>query len=477
MAILFGLVNLLALSDPEQLPAPSRFGTLAITHVTVVHPESPSGRIPDQTVVMVGDRIRYVGEREGAPISPDARIIDGTGKFLIPGLWDSHIHTLRLSPQLHLPLLVAYGVTSARDMGDSCSWSSAADCARDVVGWMEARNRGEIVAPRLIETASYHLEELPGSDAALHALLDALVQRGDTVLKLQLAETVAPAEFDRVVQAATQRGLRVAGHLPYTVDLLATPAVMRSIEHDSSLLPQCHSGRADYDGRLRTKSDLLRSPDPARCDRLLASLVERDIAYVPTHVASSGQDLALARSASTVDAQQVSRHVIAPRRWLWALLRAAGREGAEEQKILAAFHRSALALTHRAQAAGVTLLAGTDALDADVIHGDSLHRELGFLVEAGLTPLEALRAATASPARHFHRADLGAVEAGKVADLVLLDADPLADIGNTRHIHAVIADGRWYGATEREAIFDFVSRQTSRWTMISRYLRGLWYDG
>jgi imidazolonepropionase-like amidohydrolase len=126
----------------------------------------------------------------------------------------------------------------------------------------------------------------------------------------------------------------------------------------------------------------------------------------------------------------------------------------------------------------VTVLAGSDALDADVIHGFGLHQELQYLVSAGLTPSQALFAATAGPAKAFGmESQLGLIESGKLADMVLLDANPLADIRHTQKINAVMTDGRLYAESERAAALHFVEDQARRISVICRFLRGMWFEG
>ena len=130
------------------------------------------------------------------------------------------------------------------------------------------------------------------------------------------------------------------------------------------------------------------------------------------------------------------------------------------------------------RAAGVVALAGTDAIDPEVIHGFALHEELEYLVRAGLTPAQALAAATTVPAR-FMGVDgvVGRIAAGQRADLVLLDADPLIDIRNSRRIHTVVFDGRVFGPTKRRALLSFVETHAHRASIVGRFLRGLWYGG
>ncbi|MEG3791636.1 amidohydrolase family protein [Lysobacter sp. CCNWLW3] len=472
----FLAINLLALPEPSVLPAPVRSPVTVISNANVVDPRGHGSIAYGQMIVIVGDTISYVGADGSRPVPAGAKVVPAGGKYLMPGLWDSHIHTLRLSPQLHFPLLIANGVTSVRDMGNACSWSGSADCEPGTQRWRAQIQAGEITGPRIVESVSYHLEDVPEHDAELRELIATLKGRGERFLKIQMDEQVPADDFAKVMRVAGEEGYRVSGHIPFSVDLLEGTHPLAGIEHDGSLLPQCSDFRARFDGKNRSKAALLAGMNRARCERVLKHLGKHGWTYTPTHIASSGQDAAFASGASSTGAP-AQRYVIAPQRWIWSFLRSAGKEGPEERKILAQVHQAALGLTKQAHEAGVTVLAGSDALDADVIHGFSLHQELQNLVAAGLTPSQALFAATVGPARaHGAESRLGLIEAGKYADMVLLDADPLRDIRNTQRISAVVADGRWYGKQERASAMRFVEDQAHRISVICRFLRGLWFE-
>lgn len=476
--LVFAAINLLALPEPSALRAPARSSVTVISDVNVVDPRGDGGIAYGQMVVVVGNRISFVGANGSRPIPEGARIVPARGKYLIPGLWDSHVHTLRLSPQLHFPLMVANGTTSVRDMGDACSWSGSADCTPETPRWRGQMQRGEMVGPRIIETVSYHLESAPKDDAELAELIDTLKRRGERSLKIQLDDQVLPQALAGVMRVADDQGFTVSGHIPFSLDLAEANHPLGSIEHDWSLLPQCSGFRARFDGRNRSKAALLAAMSRKRCQRVLDHLAKRSVEYVPTHIASTGQDAAFSTGSPTPAMALAQRYVIAPQRWIWALTRSAGKEGPEEQKVLADVHQAALRLTKQAHEAGVTVLAGSDALDADVIHGFGLHQELQYLVSAGLTPSQALFAATAGPAKAFGmESQLGLIESGKLADMVLLDANPLVDIRHTQKINAVMADGRLYAESERAAALHFVEDQAHRISVICRFMRGMWFEG
>lgn len=408
-----------------------------------------------QSVVILANKIAFIGAREQVPmqfIDTHTSRIDGANGYLIPGLWDSHLHTLSISPQVHFPLLVANGVTTVRDMGEGCSWRDDLRCMPDIASWRQQQRDGKLLMPRMIASASYHIESTDAlansSEAAVRetyrALIKTLKQRGDDFIKPQLSYDANPRLFEILLDEAALANMPVAGHVPYQYDLARpSSAPLISVEHDAGLLPQCSTARAQYDGRNRSKAALLAAMNAPRCDAVLQAMAAQRIAFVPTHIAASAQDYFLLNN-ETANAPNLN-YVVAPMRWMWRAYGAANKAGVKESAAepIRNLYRAALDLTKRAHAAGAPVLAGTDAMDANIVHGFSLHDELQQLVQAGLTPLDALRAATIVPATHFGRADdLGSVEVGKIADLVLLNANPLIDIKNTKNIRAVWLNGQ-----------------------------------
>lgn len=469
------VVDWLGSKPPPMLAAPEKERWLTLEGIDIVDLHGDGRIIKNQRVSIADGRIIEVAPAGVVADHRGARVIDARGRFLIPGLWDSHAHSLRLSPQLHFPLSIAQGVTSMRDMGDACSWSSSTECRPDFLAWEKDRAAGRMVAPRIVLTASFHVEEPPASDEDVRRLVRVLKQRGDQMLKLQLPDEDS-ARFTSLVGAAREAGLPVGGHVPFKADLLDAGSMVHSVEHDWSLLVQCSAGRMVFDGKNAGKAALLKSFDAARCEKVLQAMAAKGAAYVPTHVASSGQDHAFANGIALEAPERIDRFTVWPMRTLWGLLRSAGAtDDAQERSAVDDFHRRALALTPRARANGVTLLAGSDALDADVLHGYGLHRELEFLVKAGLTPAQALQAATLAPARFFgEEKDSARIAPGFRADLLILSANPLQDIRNVQGIEWVIADGRVYGPAEREALLGFVERNARDPAVLARFLRGIW---
>lgn len=413
-----------------------------VTNIAVV--DVDAGRLQHGSAVAVTNgRIVAVGKA-----AVDARyatwpIIDGRDRYLMPGLWDSHLHTVELSSRLHFPLLLANGVTTVRNMGDGCSWRSAFDCPPDAQAWSREGANGANILPAIVATTGHHVEDL-ATIADISPLLLGLRQRGERFVKIQLGDDVAPDVVAALFAAAGDAGLAIAGHFPAGVDLGDKRfAALVSLEHDNQLRPQC---RRQTDG----------------CAALLATLAQRRTAYVPTHVASAAQD---ARLGSAPEAEAAAlAHAAAPVALLWRAYRALHRLGidAATQQKYDRGRAEAFRLTRAANQAGVRVLAGSDALDPFVLHGDALHDELALLHAAGMGTADVLRAATIRPAEHFgwgHRK--GRIATGYDADMVMLDANPLIDIGATRRIVGVMKDDRVFTMTDLAALRRFSRTQAS----------------
>ncbi len=450
VSVVAGLALGAGLSQPLD-PIP-QFGTrpdrLVIANVTIIDVADGTAR-PDQTVTIEGGKIVSVARAvKDANRPAGAMVIDGKDKFLIPGLWDAHVHTLALSDRLHFPLMLAHGVTTIRNMGDGCSWRSTLDCVADRDQWQPSAQ-----GPRIIASAGYHIEQLDSAEDA-ERLVKAIKARGDDLIKIQLDDESDPdaSKFAALVRASGRLSVPATGHVPSTARLTDSLfEALVSIEHDSQLMPLC---RAD---------------EPVQCNALLATLAQRRTAYVPTHIASTGQDLALARHQPEQDALlPFNSSALAA---IWRAYRWLHRSSTDVHDLRAfkQIHRDALRLTLKAQRAGVPILAGTDALDPFVLHGPALHQELAYLARAGLSPAEVLRAATMSPTMILGEGDETAtIGVGNRADLVLLNHNPLSDIAATQAINTVIANGVVYGPDERVRMMAFVKQQAARFSVGAR---------
>jgi imidazolonepropionase-like amidohydrolase len=425
--VLAAALALAACSRPAPKPAAAPpEPSLAITHVTVV--DVAAGRlVGGQTVVVRGERIMAAGDTARVAVPPNATLLDGRGKFLIPGLWDMHVHALFDAEvaRAFLPAFVAYGVTGVRDMGGKVDVLRAARFA--VLA-------GTLVGPRIVAAGAILDGPQPvdpsvsiavGTPDQARAAVDSLAAHGADFIKVY---TLLPrAAYFAVLREAARLRLPVGGHVPADVSTLeAADSGQRSVEH------------------LRDEVEPLCKTVDAACGRLLDSLRAHHVWLVPTLVVLRAKAI-LDDSSLIQDPRLGTVPDLVRRAWDGIRAGKSGRPPAYWREKRTRF-RGELALTGAAWKDGVPLLAGTDAGALYTYPGSSLHDELVQLVRAGLTPAAALRAATLGAAEFLGSTDsMGTVATGKVADLVLLDADPLADIRNTRSIRAVVLRGRLFG--------------------------------
>jgi hypothetical protein len=448
--------------------APAGQEPIAITHVSVIDVASGATR-PDNTVLVSGNRITYVGPAASARVPSDARVVDGRGKFLIPGLWDMHVHGfVYVFSDFAGPLMIANGVTGARDMGyyidTTLSWKSRIAAGKEVgprlvVG---ARVDGPINRARFV---SHVVTEEDGVRS-----VDTLARRKDGSSRADFIKAyswVPRAAYFGLMAESKKLGVVVAGHVPYSVSVVeASEAGQKSIEHEDDLMRACSSSDsilrlqlADTAtptperqlSQIRDQAKILRATyAPAKCRSVIATLSRNHTWLTPTLVVYQPYAHAF-DSASTHP--ELAKFVPGIVKGGWAR-RARGVTPADSMVVRSYF---SFDRTRDLRDAGVKLLAGTDMPQAFVYPGFSLHEELELLVRSGLTPLEALRAATYNPAEYLGALDsLGTVSQGKVADLVLLDADPLLDIRNTRRIAAVIANGVLFDRAARARLLSHV---------------------
>lgn len=453
------IVLLMALSAPssslhDRGAAP---GVLVIDRVTVIDATGAPAQ-PGMTVVIEGDRISAIGKSGTLAVDAGARVVDARGKYLIPGLWDVHVHN---SYRSFLPLLLANGVTGVRDMG-----GSPAEFDR-LKEWLGEIGSGSLPGPRVI--AAGVIVDGPagkGRPDSMHVSTAAeareavgeLAARGADFIKVY---TLLPREaYFAIADETKRRGMIFAGHVPADISAVeASDAGQQTLEHLFGVLPLCSRKEAELLGRMRASiagsptpvfiSEELRaqalaidSYDRRKAAALFARFARNGTWQSPTLVGF--RNLADAPSAA-FDRDVRLKYIPVERRESWVRQRAylqkhiAPEYWANRHRLL----KKQLEMVGAMHRAGVGILAGTDTASFYVYPGFSLHDELGMLVNAGLTPMEALQAATRNPARYLGKTDsFGTIERGKIADLVLLDASPLKDIGNTKRIAAVVAGGK-----------------------------------
>ena len=457
---------------------------LAITDVAVVDVADGSLHL-GQTVVVAGDRIAAVGAAGEVEVPDDATVIDASEQYLIPGLWDMHVHTSSdpITREVLYPLFVAHGVTGVRNMRADCFETGAGACESldsPIARERERRREveaGTLVGPRAVAGSAFAngpgpggVSTVQGAGTAEHAraFVRLAAERGADFVKVY--DLVPREAYFALADEADRLGIPFAGHVPLAVRASeASDAGQRSVEHvgAGNVLEECSAREGDLRPRviaeLGTEEPemlplmlaMVESYDAEKCAALFARFAENGTWVTPT--------LMVSRLPNEVGPgwreDPRLRYVPREERELFAAMEAAYEAVLGGGRSTEPYVRWVRRVTREMGRAGVPLLAGSDAGDPGIFWGSSLHEELGLLVEAGLTAAEALRTATLNPARYLGRTDdLGTVEVGKLADLVLLEANPLEDIENTQRIRAVVTDGRYFDRADLDALLEGAAR-------------------
>ena len=427
---------------------PAQAQQLTIVHANVV--DVATGKVqPDMTVVIAGQRIAKVSpSARAAP--PTGRVVDASGQYLIPGLWDMHTHvyfdgTAAAGTDLILPLLLANGITGIRDMGSELE--AVLQARADVAAHRLLGPRMVVSGPMLDGPKSPYKAAIAIATAEDgRKAVDQLKARGVDFIKVQ---SLVPRDaYFAIAAEAKKVGLPLDGHVPDAVRAAeALTAGQRTFEHLIGIFEASSTAEDGYvAGQEKSPGRFLATYDPAREAAIVRLLAAHPRVWqCPTLFWERGQWL-----VDSIAWRQDPELVYAGRswteqRWPKAQTSIARTLDTEPLPVRARFVNHELDIVRKLHAARVGFLAGTDTpAGVDLLPGASLHLELQRFVAAGFTPLEALQTATLNPARFLNRQqDFGSVQAGRLADLVLLSANPLTDITNTRRIVGVLADGQY----------------------------------
>jgi imidazolonepropionase-like amidohydrolase len=374
--------------------------------------------------------------------------VDGSGKFLIPGLWDMHVHMVfgdwfPRGKEVTLPLFIANGITGVRDMGGELEVLQQ---------WRKEIATGTLIGPRMVISGPMldgPQPRFPSSVAIKtpedgRRAVDDLKRRGADFIKLQ---SLIPRDaVFAIAEEARKQGIPFVGHVPDSVRASeASNAGQKSFEHLIGIFEGSSPLEDEFLKGSKNETKFLATYDPARAAALFALLAKNHTWQCPTLVWERGGNL-----IDQTDFAKDTRATYVPAYWKDVTWKRFTEEivhdfNTDDFATRKRFVEKELEVVNAMHRAGIPFLAGTDTPPGVYIFpGFSLHEELQRFVAAGFTPMEALQTATLNPAKFLGMDDrLGTIEKGKLADMVLLDANPLDDIRNTQKIAAVIVNGRY----------------------------------
>lgn len=425
----------------------------AFVGVTVV-PMDGERSLPDQTVLVRRGRIAAMGPRGSIELPSGTRILSGLGRWLMPGLADMHIHAW--APN-HLLLCLANGVTTVRNMFGGPLH----------LHWRELIRSRQMVGPRLL-TAGPIVDGdppvWPGSAVVTTA------EQGRAAVRQQheagydfikVYDGIPREAWEAVVDEARLRGLQVCGHVADSAGLHRALAVSQdSIEHLSGTVEHLHTDGPDLRGIEGWFK--FHELDDAAMAELAGRVRDAGTWSCPTLVVMD-RIVPADEAARFVDEPHM-RYVAPATQAMWDPSKDFRfRSWTDEHYAgLRAGDAARRRFVGALQDAGAGLLLGTDAFNPWVVHGFAIHEELRLLVEAGLTPYEALACGTSAVGRFLGESDVGVVAEGARADLLLLEADPLLDVANLTRRVGVMADGAWFPEAELTARLALVARSYGR---------------
>lgn len=432
----------------NDINAQSNIGkSLALTHITIVDVESGS-LIPDQTVVIHKEIITEIGKFKSVSIPHGSLIFNSKGKYLIPGLWDSHVHLSYIGAST-LPVLIANGITGVRDLGSILP---------EVHNWRERIKNGNLIGPR-IKAAGYNIESVEWMNAANQIIdssellksyhlftiaprfsisntadarkaVDSLIEMNSDVVKFR---NLGGENFLALAKVSKEKGILLVGHAPKGISLAeASDAGMASIEHGETI------------------ANSLSGLDSLEINSQFKRLLQNGTMLTPTLIAdyksklSTGSEMYIAINDATGSQDLRNKFISTRLKKMWQL--AYDTRNLDSSTDWKPVLNTSDLFLKQAYNLGIPMLAGTDLGVVLVYPGSGMHEELAMMVEKlKMSPAEVLKSATFNPAKFFKLDNkLGTIKVQNYADMVILNGNPLEDIRNTMNINAVILNGKYF---------------------------------
>lgn len=457
---------------------------IAIINVSVI--DLAIGDVLSNQVILIDKKkISFVGPENQASLPENSIKVDGRGNYAIPALWDMHTHIYKVTPLLDMPLYIAYGVTNVRDM-TSCpkKGDPFVPCPEDLRLWHSAAINDQLVGPRIQGIASWHLNG-PGIHDHIKGLPEFFGTANSKQAKefanyyankvdaLKVYNYIPRDSYFALAGEAKKMGLDLVGHRPHTVSAIEAAQHQKSIEHARFILHESFSGSKELRDSVvkglwrEDRRVMLDEHDPEMANEIFEAMKANGTWYVPTHltrrVDAFGEDPVILD-----DPILKYLHPLMKWQWLEDVNKTINEDPSpESRQTYRDFYEKGLELTGKAHRAGVKVLVGTDY----IVAGVTVHDELEQLVLAGLTPLNALRAATIYPAEYFGlQNEYGQIKRGMKADVVLLNENPLENIKNSLAINSVIFNGNYYDRNALDRLEGLVVKRARSWSIACKIL-------
>lgn len=430
-----------------------READIAIENVTVI---DVAGATPKHkmTVSINGNQIVKISKKYKTRIAVNVKVVDGTGKFLIPGLWDMHIHPYDeddIRYKEFMTYFITIGITNVRVMSGYPK----------LFQWRDEISSGKIIGPRMMIAVP------PGVSNMEEGRQFVIKSKSEGADFIKIFDGPTRDMYFAIADEAKKQGIPLVGHVPYSIRAVeASDAGQLSIEHKYTILIPCSESEDDIKTNLKnsefTTSTRIKlyadiEYNEQKAHEFFNHLIENGTFVCPTQVLWN--DVAYRDKVELEGDQRLKFFPSVVKDWFKYLYGNLDEESITDLKKLCSKSQFVVGKMNKA---GVKLIAGTDSgagNAAYVFQGFSLHDELELYVKSGLTPLEAIRTATINAAECAGRLDsLGTIEEGKIADLVLLDENPLSSIENTLKINSVFYNGKYYDRSTLDKMMDTLEK-------------------